>query len=458
MMKAKFSILVSSLCTICFILTFSAALLGVLSLSTYAGEPKPSDTQFEFEIRERYEHQENYNDKFYGTTPKQGESRDDYLLSRIRIGVNHQFSPELKGKISLQDARAFGWGFDDQDWKASEFGGIENNPQIDPLELGQTWLQFQAHKDVSIIAGRQAIFYGNTRVFGPGEWKNSGKWVWDAAKISYQRGDHFVDAFYGKTKLHDPGEFSLNHRHGYTGAGVYGHYAIGKHASVEPILAMKQNDRSNDYRERTQYYYGLRAYHNALGIGFVDATYIKATGENVKNNGSEVDIDASGYNVDAGLKITPQWKAGVTYSYASGDDKSTPDDERFDGVFGATDKYYGRMNLMEWSNLRDYGLFINYTPKKEFLFELEYHKFYADEIKDKWRAYTNLNATSDHYGDEVDLAATWAVNPTWTIMTGVTYFMPGDLIRQAAPKQAFLTDDEGWGGFIQVTYRYKGYI
>ena len=51
-------------------------------------------------------------------------------------------------------------------------------------------------------------------------------------------------------------------------------------------------------------------------------------------------------------------KIGLGYTYASGDDPNTSKRETFDGAFGASDKYYGRLNLMSWSNLKDYELFI----------------------------------------------------------------------------------------------------
>lgn len=428
-----------------------------LAICTGITDAADSKTTLDIEVRERYEHQENFNDKFYGTNPGKGAAADDYLLSRIRIGLTHKFNEHLTGKVSLQDARAFGMELEGADWANSEFGGIEHNPQHDPLELGQAWLEFKATDALTLKAGRQSIFYGNNRVFGPGEWKNSGKWVWDAAKASWRSGEHFVDVFAGATKVHDPDEFSLGHRHGYDGAALYGHYAIGKHAAIEPIWAYKTNDDSNDYREKTQNYFGARAYHNALGgMGFIDATYVKAIGEVTKNNGSKADVDAFGYNLDAGLNLMDKkLKLGVTLSHASGDDPTTPDSERFDGVYGAPSKYYGQMNQMQWSNLDDYGLIVNYRPKKGMLLELEYHQFYADQIRDKWKAYSNLNATSDHYGDEIDLIASWKINKQWGLKAGYSYFMPGDLIKQAGTTQPGLTDDDASSIFFQVGYKFS---
>lgn len=91
-------------------------------------------------------------------------------------------------------------------------------------------------------------------------------------------------------------------------------------------------------------------------------------------------------------------KTGAGYSYASGDDSSTSDIERFDGVFGASDKYYGRMNLMSWSNLRDAELFIIVSPLKNINVRIEYHRFELADKSDKWRSYRNQTGIS---GDDL---------------------------------------------------------
>ncbi|MBO1927239.1 alginate export family protein [Thiomicrorhabdus sp. 6S2-11] len=414
-----------------------------------------ANTELFFEIRERAEHQENLNDKFYGIHPKVGESSDSYLLSRVRIGLNHQFDENWSGRVSLQDSRVFGWGFEDENWVNGEFDGIENNPQSDPLELGQAWLQY---KDDHVLAkvGRQSLSYGNQRVFGPGAWKNSGKWIWDAAKLRVKQGKNWLDAFYGKTMTHDPDQFSLEHRHGFTGSGLYGHFQLSRQWLVEPMLFTKFNDYSQSYQEKDQLNYGARVLYQDYGFK-VDATVIKQVGDVLNNAGQVVDIDAYGYNFDANYRLSPQWMFGVTHSFASGDDKSTAQNERFDGAYGAAAKYYGHMNVMAWSNLADYGVIANYRPLRDWDIQAEYHQFYADEMDDAWKAYkTGLSAQSDHYGDELDLIASYRYSKQLDFKLGLGVFMPGDGIKQAvANGQTNLTDDNAYSGFFQIQYKFK---
>ncbi len=411
-------------------------------------------TDIFLEIRERAEHQENFNDKFYGTEPKVGDDADTYLLSRIRLGLTHHFNEQFSGKVSFQDSRAIDWAFDDADWTKSEFSGIVNNPQDDPLELGESWLQYK-NDWFAARAGRQAIHYGNKRVFGPGAWKNSGKWVWDAIKLSYRYGENWLDAFYGETMLHDPEVFSLDHRHGYDGAGLYGHIQAADFLVIEPMLVSKYNDSSNDYLEKDLFYYGTRLLFKMNNVT-VDATALQQTGEVTAMSGQQTDADAFGCNLDLQYRFNPQWAVSSTYSFATGDDKTTQDNERFDGVYGASDKFYGLMNLMSWSNLQDYGLLLNFQPQKNIEVQAEYHQFYADEIADTWRAYkTGLDADSDHYGNEVDLVAKWKLNPTWKFYAGAGVFLPGDAVEEAvAAGQDFISDETAYSGFFQVTYTF----
>ncbi|MCI5157894.1 MAG: hypothetical protein D3906_05535, partial [Candidatus Electrothrix sp. AUS1_2] len=284
----------------------STVALLVISGPVRAAEQadSPQQTQLSLEIRERVEHQENFNDKFYGTEPKLRDAADTYLLSRIRLGLTHQFNGQFSGKVSLQDSRAIGWAFDDADWSNSEFGGMEHNPQNDPLELGETWLQYK-NDWFTAKAGRQAIHYGNNRVFGPGAWKNSGKWVWDAVKLSYNYSENWLDAFYGKTMLHDPNVFSLDHRHGYEGAGLYGHVQAADFLAIEPILVTKYNDRSSLYAEKDLLYYGARITLE-LNSFTADANYMQQTGEVTADSGLQTDSDAYGYNLDLEYRFNPQ--------------------------------------------------------------------------------------------------------------------------------------------------------
>ncbi|RWX45464.1 Alginate export, partial [Candidatus Electrothrix marina] len=236
----------------------------------------------------------------------------------------------------------------------------------------------------------------------------------------------------------------------------YEHVQAADFLVVEPILVTKYNDSSSDYAEKDLLYYGARLRLDMKGFT-ADATYMQQTGDVTADSGGQTDSDAYGYNLDLQYRFNPQWAVGTTYSFATGDDKATPDNERFDAVYGASDKYYGLMNLMTWSNLLDYGALINFLPKKSIEFQIEYHQFYADQIDDKWRSYKNgLDAECDYYGNEIDLMAKWKLNPSWKLRAGASVFRPGNAIKEAVERgQEFLTDDTAYSAIFQLTYTFR---
>ncbi len=406
------------------------------------------------EVRLRFESFENMNEKYYGKKPGIGESHDSYLMTRIRLGLKYKFNDNWSAKLSMQDSRVIDWGFKSDDWYNREFSQV-NSSQTDSFELGKTYLEYK-NANMTVTAGRQSISYGDARVFGPGEWKNSGKWIWDALKVSLKEGDNFLDFFYGATMLHDPDDFSLNHRHGYYGGGIYGHYSYKKSAAIEPIFAYKTNDRKNElYNSLENFYAGARFYDKDIESFFYDMTYIKSFGDYTKVTDETVSIDAVGYHIDGGYNFKSlNTKVGLGYSYASGDDPNTKERESFDAVFGASDKYYGRLNLVQWKNLKDYELFAVLTPNSQTNIKIEYHKFYADEQSNKWMSYTIASMQNDHYGDEIDIFTTYRYSKNINFLVGAGYFMSGGYIKEAATKNSYITDDNALGFVAQVAYSF----
>jgi len=217
-----------------------------------------SNLSYDTEMRFRGEYFNNMNEQYYGDAPSKGQSEDSYLLSRIRVGVTYKVDDSLLFRASGQDSRAFGYGFTSDDWYNKEFNQ-KNNPQKDYFELFETYIK-KDFSNIEFKIGRQKMAYGDNRIFGPGEWKNSGKWIWDAAKATYKNNKDFISFFYGATMLHDEKHFSLNHRHGYYGYGAYSHFDFGS-IKLEPMLFRKENDKENSlYRNLESNYGGARIY------------------------------------------------------------------------------------------------------------------------------------------------------------------------------------------------------
>jgi len=429
---------------------FSPKYLSLLLLASSA--LYANDFGYDGEVRLRFESFDGMNEKYYGSNPRQGESKDSYLLTRIQLGLYYVLDEEWDARVSMQDARALGWGFDTQDWYNKEFNQVHST-QTDYLELYETYLRYSSN-GFTVTAGRQKIPYGDVRVFGPGEWKNSGKWIWDAVKTSYKDGENFLDFFYGAMMLHDPDRSSLEHRHGYEGAGMYGHYAYGKEAAIEPLLAYKLNDKPNEiYHKLESYYVGARVYDKDLYDFFYDATYVKSYGDYTRLDSQTVDIDGVGYHAEVGYALKPiKTKVALAYTYATGDNPNTKENETFDTVFGASDKYYGRLNLFQWQNLKDREVDVYFDPYEDTKIKLEYHAFYADEPTDRWLSYKIDSIQNDHYGEEIDLFGTYVYSKDFDILLGASYFFAGDFVKEAASKNEYITDGNAFGLVAQFTY------
>ena len=415
------------------------------------------------DIRYRWEYEHNFNQKFYGKNPPKGSSDDSFLLQRIRLTLDYNPNNNLHISAGLQDSRAYNVALPDDAFYNSRLD-LEHNPNKDVWEPFDTYLELKNlfGQKLSLKGGRQIIAYGDKRVFGPGEWGNSGKYIWDAVKLSYKLGENFVDTFYGANIIHEPDRFSLNHRHFFEVCAVYSHFLIpmqNRTFYLEPFFIRKWDTHDNFKSEDNTFgdfhsnYYGIRSHAEIVSGLNYDFTFVWQTGEWGNN-----DLDAYGYHLLAGYKFkTVPWipRVSAEFSYASGDDDPTDGDcGTFDGVFGARDKMYGRMNLMKWMNLQDAQLNLEFKPLKSLAFKAELHKFWLAEKKDAWyhnqKVYRDKTGKSgDELGVEFDIVGKYTTPlKGLEAQFGYGHFWPGEFVEKVA-------DDVGadWC-FIQLQYKF----
>lgn len=415
-----------------------------------ANAEKNQKLTFGLDTRFRYESQHNFNVKFYGENPKKGSDSDDFLLFRVRAGLDYRPSEVLHIALWFQDAEAIDSAFSESDFYEQRFEG-ENNPYKDRFELWDTFINLKKPFDlpISIKVGRQRISYGDNRVFGPGEWGNTGQWIWDAAKVTYHlKSVNFIDLFYGRTVLHDPDEFSLAHRHSFESVGMYSHFVLPNvllNTCIEPFIMTKVDNHNNITGEDGKkgdfdsYYIGFRSANKDI-FGFnYDVTFVRQDGDYAND-----DIDAYAYHLLLGYEfenLIYKPVVSVEYSYASGDDN--PDDnkhETFDGAFGAKDKMYGRMNLFSWQNLKDLQFNVEFNPIKWLNIRGEFHKFWLAKKKDGWylnsKEYIDkTGASGDDIGKEIDIIATTKSFKGSIFTLGYSHFWPDEFVKNRASKK-----------------------
>jgi len=122
----------------------------------------------------------------------------------------------------------------------------------------------------------------------------------------------------------------------------------------------------------------------------------------------------------------------VRYSYGSGDeDPSDNKSQTFDGIFGAIDKYFGRINILCWKNLKDYQLTYQLKLIKGLKIAIDHHWFYLSQRGDYWyyaneRPLRDVSGTgSDDLGREWDGFAVYDMNKHLQLQLGICRFLPG---------------------------------
>ncbi len=423
----------------------------IFSLGISPAVAESDKLSFGLETRLRFESQNDFNLKYYGPQPPKGEACDGFLLSRIRAGFDYRPNETLHLALWVQDARIWGSGFDDRDFY-SGLVNMEHNPNEDRCELWETYLEIKNPFTLPLVvkAGRQRMLYGDKRVFGPGAWGNSGKWIWDAVKLTHPFKKGFVDVFYGRTMVHEPIQFSFNHRHFYESLGTYGHFTLPEKffgLCIEPFSMTKRDTHRRYVAED-----GMKGDLNAAYVGMrmliknlqgfdLDATYIREFGDFSSDT-----IRAYGYHLLAAYTASAYpYRPRVSLEYSVGSGDHDPNDskyETFDGAFGARDKMYGRMNLFRWQNIRDAQINLELHPRKWMYCKAEFHRFWLDDDKDGWslnrKFYRDKTGNSgNEVGKEFDFIGRFDFLKGHQIQVGYGHFWPDEFAeKQASNKQA----------------------
>lgn len=320
-----------------------------------AQAPSPVQWSVDGNIRYRFEKWDNRNAKSYGSFPTIGKSDDKILLQRIIAGTTLQYNQKITLSAHLQDSRAFGWSLrNEKEPDAFKIHPENNtdsyyimNPQEEFFEIFDASIRIDSiFQWVSVIAGRQKIAYGDYRVFGPGSWGNTGRWTWDAIRIMADKDKWSGGIWLGGTKINDPKRTYLPFTHTeYFGGGAHGNIHLARFLNADFYLAHKHQGSAEYIRDQhiNRNWVGFRLFNPESRLWQYE---LNSTYEFGKENSER--INAYGFSLKLGYQFSEvAWKPCLTirYTYASGNNLETENEEKFDPVFGAADRYYGWMNL-----------------------------------------------------------------------------------------------------------------
>lgn len=142
-------------------------------------------------------------------------TQNDFLLSRLRLEIELNLTKNLKIHTQIQDAEVLGSSFSDRDFR----GG--NNPFHNPFDINQLYIEYQATEKFGIKLGRQSISFGDRRIFGPGDWGNTGSYAWDAIRAIYKSEVIESNLIAGRYIIHDPDIWPDEQINGVTAFSTY---------------------------------------------------------------------------------------------------------------------------------------------------------------------------------------------------------------------------------------------
>ncbi len=383
-------------------------------------------------LRLRYEYQNNYNIKKYTNT------RDDYLLERLRFNTELKTQKRFKLFIQFQDSHSIGCKLKNSDFKGK-------SPYVNELDLRQAYIEWNRinNSAFGFKIGRQQISYRDNRVFGPGSWGNVGRYTWDAIMLKYEIPVLSIDAFFAKRIFYLPEKF-LDKYYPYDVYAVY--MKIKKLPVIFDAFSVFKYNKSDVTDEFGNFFPRERRY--TFGFYFKGKSLLKRrffldySGLFAYQTGSyssrKLDISAYGWYFNLGLdyKFYVPQSLWAKYSYGSGD--KDPNDNKyqtFDGLFGGMAKYFGRMNLFCWSNIKDYQLSYHVKPLKNLKLIMDYHWFYLAQKTDYWY-YFNCKPVSnrrppfpsDYLGKEWDAFVIYNLSKNLQFQLGLGRFYPGTAI------------------------------
>ena len=406
-------------------------------------------------VRYRYEHQDGFNVQRYADDRK-GFGSDGFLLQRNRLEFTLRMGEEARVFVQLQDARVDGSNFstDDFNWR------LYSCPYRNPLDVRQAYVEWLhiGGSPFGFKIGRQAIFYGDYRVWGPGEWGNVGRYTWDAVKLIADTPLAEVHGIFANRVRYDPHSFDEHDSR----LDAYGAYAMIKGLPFKlDLFWLAKRTRSRmvvDAKGTTldldTHTVGFHV-DGKLGRGWdYGGTLAHTFG---KRNG--LDVRASGAHARLGYTFGHPWqpRIGVEYSYASGDpDAGDSTYQTFDGAFGGIDTTkYGWMNFFCWMNLQDYAATFSVKPIPKTKVALEYHIFRLDEAKDAWYWSSGRPARQDatgragsNVGQELDLSVSYDYSARLKFLAGYSRFFPGPFLRRTGPSPG-----ADWF-FVQTQYNF----
>ena len=332
--------------------------------------------------------------------------------------------------------------------------------QRNSFDLRQGYLAYHA-RNLTIIAGRQELRYGNERILGISNWTNTSR-TWDG--FLGRIGDkNRLDLFSTSAVVVHPTSLDTH------GAGLNFHGAVGTITTwvprmvLQPFVYVKALPRvlsqQKKYGTETEVTPGVEA-SGKLKNGF----YFDLLGAMQRGSYSNDSIRAAAGYVKTGYFAEQMnWKPRLAgeYDYASGNPQT--DLKRigtFDFLYPGNHNAFGLVDLFGFENIKQERVNLDLTPAKHMSVLIQHEWLQVATVHDNvysGSASATVKAPtkgflSDNIGRGIDASGQYAFlrnNGSVTLNAGVGHFSPGALMREnkhGAPLTMI---------YFGTTYRFK---
>ncbi len=356
---------------------------------------------------------------------------DDYLLSRLKLGLTIKPAKWMKLYVEGMDARS-----------------LEKNPALPPYQ--NTWDIRQAYVEIGdtekqifgLRAGRQELAYGDQRLIGIALWNNAER-NFDAIRGTLRYKGYRLDMF-ASSIVNATTDTWDHHLQGNNLHGLYGGIdKFGPRFIIEPYALWRLQhgikNESGIVSKLNEKVTGVRIVGTKLPFGIDYGT------EMVREFGSlgtdNIQSWAGHWVAGETLKVRYSPRIFIEYNYASGDVKST-DGARgtFDQLYPTGHDKYGLADQVGWRNIKDVREGLELKPRKNVTTAVTYNNWNLASATDSlynaagtalFRSATGAAGT--HVGQELDLSGTWTFARAFTVGAGLGHIFPGEFLKALTP-------------------------
>lgn len=377
--------------------------------------------------RLRGEMQQNFNAKTYGNT-----GNEDFLLSRLRLDLEYRFANRLKLFTEIQDSRVAGSSFSDSDFQD------KNNPFHDPFDINKLFVSYKPIDSFEFIVGRQSLNLGNRRVFGPGDWGNTGRYIWDAFNVVYRNQYFTSQNIFGYNIIHEPGVFPNRNRE--AGNTLASFNTFRKLPFQFEVFYVYKYDHSGKYTSENETsgnlnsnYLGGRIQKSIRNLNWM-FLYAYQFGRYASDR-----ISAQGITTQLSYKFSTSWKPQIMLTYIFGSGDKNPNDgkkQTFDGIYsGADTDLYSWMNFAFWKNIHQVRADLVLYPSKKMSVRSEYHAYFLASANDAWyfpgkaMRIDKQGESGSFIGQEADFTFSYKFTEWLDFLGGYCFLIPGEFVE-----------------------------